>query len=45
MRNADLINFFYLFVITFFLLPKQNFPKKNPSYIIIIYKYYILEEQ
>ena len=49
MKNADLIIFYI-----YFLLSTQKFQKnqnlfekknKNPSYILIIYKYYILEEQ
>ena len=41
MKNADLIFSIYYYK---FLLPNQKF-KKNLSYILVIYKYYILEEQ
>ena len=44
MKNADLTNvFFNLFSTNF--QPNQSFYKNDLSYIIIIYNYYILEEQ
>ena len=43
MKNADLINLFLFLQV--FMLINQKFPKKIPSYILIIYTYYTLEEQ
>ena len=46
-RGVD--NFFYIFPVTYSKISEKSKPfqkkHKNPSYILIIYKYYILEEQ
>ena len=45
MNNADLIICFIIALLLFFLPLNQKISKKNPSYMIIIHKHYIPEEQ